>query len=509
MSEELKKHIDKILKRKLKVAKSLGVANLPTVGEGQSEEVDYYKWLQQLTSQKMEWVHPRSEEQADLVDILSCDVLYKQSFKSLCDTDHPAAIESLEKIGLDNEQSTTILQAVKEWDELILEYCDLFKDELKSDGDTLIEVQKKITEMSIDSAQGTVISHSAKMTNPACKFPKIYSISAGAVDGFVRTGNAVVDFDMHINATKLKVFKFLSLCIGGKRVFDLINENNTACLSQTFLAKEKDAELWVENFKSAVNSQDYRTHHAIKQVYFPIEGNYHQLSIVTPSGLVFSLKEKIDFVNGRSKDAFIGKKAQKSNSYSKNGFSSLSNLTVTKHGGDHPKNISGLNNKYQTYYLLQSAPPKLKNRGIHFPKSDFFNQTVNYFQCKSQFHHLHKLFSRDDNNMHIRTERDEYYQSIIDHIIEKMWQVRSVSSEQYNPVINQLPAAQTTWLCEHEEVLSLRETTDDWLDVIMQSIVTFLFHGYEKVLGKKAIKFSDVEHKHLHKAVIQNKEALR
>jgi CRISPR-associated protein Csy1 len=111
--------------------------------------------------------------------------------------------------------------------------------------------------------------------------------------------------------------------------------------------------------------------------------------------------------------------------------------------------------------------------------------------------------------MHIRTERDEYYQSVIDHIIEKMWLVRSVALDQYNPATNQLSSAQTKWLCEQEDVKELRETTDDWLDEIVKSVTTFLFHGYEKILGKKAIKFSDVEHKHMHKVVLLNKEALR
>ena len=111
--------------------------------------------------------------------------------------------------------------------------------------------------------------------------------------------------------------------------------------------------------------------------------------------------------------------------------------------------------------------------------------------------------------MHIRAERDEYYQSVIDHIIEKMWQVRSIALEQYNPSVNQLQLSQKKWLCEDEASKTLRDTTDDWLDEIVKSVTTFLFYGYEKILGKKAIKFSDAEHKHMQKLVLLNKEALR
>jgi CRISPR-associated protein Csy1 len=111
--------------------------------------------------------------------------------------------------------------------------------------------------------------------------------------------------------------------------------------------------------------------------------------------------------------------------------------------------------------------------------------------------------------MHIRVERDEYYQNVIDHIIEKMWQVRSIALEQYNPSVNQLQSSQKAWLCEDEASKTLRDTTDEWFDGIVKSVSTFLFYGYEKILGKKAIKFSDSEHKHIQQLVLLNKEALR
>jgi CRISPR-associated protein Csy1 len=109
--------------------------------------------------------------------------------------------------------------------------------------------------------------------------------------------------------------------------------------------------------------------------------------------------------------------------------------------------------------------------------------------------------------MHVRAQRDEYYQDVIDHVIEKMWQIRSVALAQYIQKNSQLSAAQTTWLSDQTQLL--RETTDDWLDDICNAITTFLFHGYEKVVGKKAIKLGDAEHKQMKKIVNKNKEALR
>jgi CRISPR-associated protein Csy1 len=510
MIDDFKKYIDTLIKRKLKESNgSYEKAGIPILVNEKMVEVDYALWLNSLFSQKIESIHPFNESHRDLVEILNFDVLYKQNFKSLCDIGHPAANESLAKFGVEDCTINSIIKSVEQFDCLLLDYFELFRDELMVHENSLIEVHKKITELSIDSGQGSIISHSAKMTNPACRYPRISVNASSAPDGFIRTGNSVVDFDIHINATKLKVFKFLSLKLNGVYFLDLIKEGNVEVISKVLLANETVVREWVSNFKIAINQQDNRTHVAIKQVYFPVDGDYHQLSVLTPSGLVFSLKNKIDNIIDRSKEAYIGKIAKKNNLYCKSGYSSISNLTVTRHGGEHPKNISGLNNKYQTYYLLSSSPPQLKNRSIHFPQTDFFSQTVNYFQCKQQFYQLHNLYSRDDNNMHIRADRDAYYQSVIDHIIEKMWQVRSVAAEQYIPAADQLSAAQRTWLSEQDDSKVLRETTDDWLDAIVKSVTIFVFHGYEKILGQKAIKLSETEYKQMQKLVLINKEALR
>jgi CRISPR-associated protein Csy1 len=109
--------------------------------------------------------------------------------------------------------------------------------------------------------------------------------------------------------------------------------------------------------------------------------------------------------------------------------------------------------------------------------------------------------------MHVRAERDDFYQSVIDYVIEKMWQIRSVALEQYREETNQLQKAQKIWLCDQHEELRMLE--DDWLDIILKGITTFLFHGYEKILDKKSIKLGDAEYKHMQNIVTKNKEALR
>ncbi|MEW6587165.1 MAG: type I-F CRISPR-associated protein Csy1, partial [Nitrospirota bacterium] len=234
---------------------------------------------------------------------------------------------------------------------------------------------------------------------------------------------------------------------------------------------------------------------------------YHLLSILTPSGLVFSLKEKIDDINDRSPDAYSGKRLKKDNKYSQTGFSTVPNLTMTRHGGEHPKNISGLNNKYQSYYLLQSTPPILPKRDIRFPKQNFFAESFRYYEYREVFDALHKLFKTDYNNLRIREGRDYRLQDLMDRIIDKMWAVRAVSNEQYRSKNSQLKPHQRTWLCD--EFKENREEENDWLDKLCNEIARWIVLTYEKLLGQQAYKLGEPERLHIHGIVAENREALR
>lgn len=335
----------------------------------------------------------------------------------------------------------------------------------------------------------------------------IISKSNFGCDGFLRSGNAEVVIDSIGNAGELDVDEFLNIpMIDGKSILSHL-EMNSVYIQGIFSIETSDYQSIRSGLLAMIKSDGaVETSSKVKQVYFPVVDGYHLLSLLTPSGLIFELKKRCRL----SDDEKIVRDKKKAGEFHAVGFRQIVDITVIGYGGANPWNISLLNkNNYGQSYLLLSAPPELKSRDIHFPQSDFFGQTVNYYQCKHQFYQLHKLYSRDENNMHIRAEREEYYQSVIDHIIEKMWQVRSVAIEQYNPTLNQLSSAQKTWLCEQEEIKVLRNTTDDWLDDVVKSITTFVFHGYEKILGKKAIKFGDAEHKHMQKLVLANREALR
>lgn len=372
------------------------------------------------------------------------------------------------------------------------------------------------------STHPCTFSHPSARKNKNGYVTSIIAHSEKANDGFLRSGNVEVAADALGNAAALDVYKFLTLVMadGETLIQHLARDSEQAVNLLATSSKETYPDyltLKQAFLAMTATSSESITSSKIKQVYFPLNRDnsvnghlasieYHQLSLLTASGIVFELRQRLDAMRfGETiKEA---RDKRKTNQFHQ-GYKEIYNLTTIGYGGTKPQNISVLNNQNGgKAHLLLSLPPNLKNRDIHFPHSDFFSQTLRYAQCKNQFQALHQLYRGDDNNMHIRAQRDDYYQSVIDHVIERMWQVRSVAQAQFRREDSLLPTVQQTWLCEHTKIL--RETTDDWLDVICNAITGFLFHGYEKTLGSKAIKFGDAEYRQMQKIVLSNKEALR
>lgn len=374
------------------------------------------------------------------------------------------------------------------------------------------------------AGQISISTHPCTFTHPSARKNKngyVTSVIANGLpsnDGFLRSGNVNVAADALGNAAALDVYKFLNLVMeDGQTLIQHLGQDSELAMELFTLENAEESqnyEALKHGFLAMISAVGTSiTSSKIKQVYFPVtidqsDNNYHLLSTLTASGILFELRKRLDAM--RFGDEIKIAREKKRNNQQHEDFKEIYGLTTIGFGGTKPQNISVLNSQNGgKAHMFMCVPPQLKKRNTHFPYSDFFSQTVNYFQCKFQFHQLHKLYISHDNNMEIRIQRDAYYQSVVDHIIEKMWQVRSVAIEQYRETADQLPAAQKTWLCEQQEAKTLRDDTDEWLDAIVGSIISFLFHGYEKILGKKSVKLGEDEHLHMKNLVIKNREALR
>jgi len=221
---------------------------------------------------------------------------------------------------------------------------------------------------------------------------------------------------------------------------------------------------------------------------------------------MFKLKERINVMrfSDQAKQAREDRRHQVHNEH---GFDELYNLAVIGFGGTKPQNISVLNSQNGgTAYLLPSLPPQLEVRAIQPPKTGFFKDSLYFKHYQDSFKALHRLLAVNHNNIDIRDGRDYWIESIVEQVIEKVWQLRQLDigwSETTN-----LPPAEKIWL--DAAYLEQRENEDDWLDDIIRSLTDWFRIAYEKTVGKdKAIFLGDVELAHVREVLTAMREDLR
>ncbi len=356
------------------------------------------------------------------------------------------------------------------------------------------------------TGQLSLVSHPSKFTHPSAKTSSIISQSEYREDGFLRSGNANSELDVFGNAAAMDVYKFLSLILAdGKTVLTHLEENTDLIQKQLKLASISFDELR-NNFLAIKQdkSSKVRTSGQVKQVYFPVADDYHLLSVLTPSGLIFALKEKIQNIRF-SEQTKLAREAEKNGAFNEQGFDELYNLTIMGFGGTKPQNISVLNNKFHgETYLLPCIPPQFKKRDVEPPHSDFFKNSIYPRLYKDSFQVFHRLLIAKHNNINIRDGRDNVIGFVMDKIIERSWQLRQLDagwSEKTN-----LPIYQRIWL--DDAFLEERGNSDEWLTRVIKELAHWFLDGYKKVIGKDAELLGDEELREIRTLIEENQDGL-
>ncbi|WP_086981311.1 type I-F CRISPR-associated protein Csy1 [Vibrio aphrogenes] len=363
------------------------------------------------------------------------------------------------------------------------------------------------------AGQISISTHPCTFSHPSARKNKNGYVSSVLAeidrieDGFLKTGNVVVTTDALGNAAALDVYKFLTLSMhDGVDLLTHIQQETE--LAQTLLTIQSTNYQELRNgFLAMIESaSESITSSKIKQVYFPVDDDYHQLSLLTNSGMVYQLRSRLDKLRFSDEVKELRDKKRK-NEFSEQSFSEVYGLTTIGYGGTKPQNISVLNNQNGgKAHLLSSLPPSIEKRNIHFPRSDFFVESFKQYEYADIFKRLHKLFLADYNNIKIRDARDRYLQQIIDLLIEKMWSVRAVS-QQFHADTSSLSSVQRTWL--HNDLANEREKSEQWLDSLVTEISAWLIRSYEQVLAKNAIKLGEAERLFFAEVIERNRGFLK
>jgi len=373
----------------------------------------------------------------------------------------------------------------------------------------LPNASKRAGQISI-STHPCTFSHPSSRKNKNGDVTPIIAENKQRNDGFLRTGNVEVQSDALGNAAALDVHKFLNLKMpDGKLLLEHI-KNDTELAKSLLKIKSKKYEVLKDEFLEMINSSiELVTSSKIKQVYFPVEGSYHQLSILTNSGMVYALRKRLDKIRFGDELKALREKRKK-NEYSEEGYREIYALTTIGYGGTKPQNISVLNSQNGgKSQLLNSMPPELKQRNIRFPKVDFFSESINPWKFKSTFDALHNIFKVPNySNEAMRNARKHHYEQLTEKVIEQMWSVRLVEEEQYYGKNSKLKSHQEIWLLNENS--RTRDDENEWLDVIIKEIALWILSSYKKILKKSAIDVNGTEElKDIQNIVQQSKEALR
>lgn len=356
------------------------------------------------------------------------------------------------------------------------------------------------------TGQLALVSHPGKFSHPSAKTSTIIADCSKQEDGFLRSGNTTSELDVLGNAAAMDVYKFLSIKLeDGKTILQHLEEGTETIKHELGSNFEEVSENFLAIKRQMTESV---THGLVKQVYFPVDEGYHLLSILTPSGLMFELRNRIHEIrfSEKTKEARDSRKKQV---YHERGFEELYDLSMVGYGGTKPQNISALNNTYGgKSYLLHSAPPSLKRQFQRLPKHNFFVESLYPQRFKNDLKAFHGLLKTDYNNINIRQGRDRRIQLLIEQVIEVMWTMRlhdpgwSLKEAHEN-----LPHYQKIWLDQGNE--EEREKDDAWLDKILSDFARWFVFAYEKVIGKQAILLADDELLHIKNVIEQNKEDLQ
>lgn len=187
-------------------------------------------------------------------------------------------------------------------------------------------------------------------------------------DGFLRSGNIQTEPDALGNAAALDIYRFLMLKMQDNRTL-LTHIDEESSLAKSLLSHGDYSVLRKGFLQVVTGKKSAVTSSKVKQVYFPVfdniaGDNYHLLSVLTPSGILFELRRRIEFIRRSAVDK-IEQNKNKNNKRNIESLRTIDGVTIIRFGGGKPQNISVFNNDNAgKACLLLSVPPGFKCQEI-------------------------------------------------------------------------------------------------------------------------------------------------
>lgn len=373
---------------------------------------------------------------------------------------------------------------------------------LKQKADEQFSMRNWIGNASLRAKQLHVVTHVAKLSHPDAKASAFVASCSKRNDGYLRTGNIDYQTDVYGNAAALDVYNFLALDLRDHLSILEAFERRDLELVDFIRNLELDFETLRENFLKKNDEAAPQTSSLIKQVYFPIgENKYHLLSIVSPTGMMAQLNQRIRTIRETTKES---REKFKDSDCQEVSYEQLTNLTKIGFGGSKPQNISSINNQeHGVFFLLPSLPPQLPQKHLRLPTEDFFKQSI-FFKnplFMYEFEALERWLNSSLNNQMSRQSIRYHIDNLIDRIL-LMAQPYQALEAGWTEAKTGLPIYQKIWLDRAFEMQ--HQNQDEWRDKLADRITLWMIDSWERVSHRK--RFGDNEIEEIKHMILSQKE---
>lgn len=360
------------------------------------------------------------------------------------------------------------------------------------------ELESWLIDASSRAKQLSLTSHPAKFIHPNAKASSIIVDIKGGNDGFLRSGNVEVELDVFGNAAALDVEKFLRVTLEDNKTVLQHLDAKTEIIKNQFKTKNTNFEEIRNGFMHIKHSVLEQTSEKLKQVYFPVNDDYHLLSILNASGIMYKLKERINGLRFSEENKILREELKKAKPIEGTGkFTEIYGLTSIGFGGTKPQNISTLNNQNGgVSFLLSSMPPILEKRQTQPPKQNFFENCLWAGLFKRDFDQFHKVLSWRKNNLEIRDMRDGIVlnsMTKLKRLIEKIRDIGAGWSDTETYV--DLPLWQKIWLDDrYVEIRNDNKQNADYLTNAQGYFANWFIGNYKlSIKNNKLLGDDDIE----------------
>ncbi|WP_273061640.1 type I-F CRISPR-associated protein Csy1 [Colibacter massiliensis] len=316
------------------------------------------------------------------------------------------------------------------------------------------------------------VTHVGKFSHPETDVVYLYTGMKTSCKEYVTSDT--VDYPTDIsydNAIVISSGMLLDLALeDGKRMLDHVLTQDLA-VKAIIENLGGNYQLLYSNVKKMGNLSFEYSDGRLKQVYFPINKDYHLLTVLPSSGILIELYKRIQRMQKQESE----KKEEKR-------YSKLLNLTTMSIGGDNPRNISLFNHQNRgNVTLLASLPPDLVKRTIRLPKQNFWNEAIPYNQYIDLFYALHEIFLLEQNNLRIRKKRDVIVAAIIDVVMcIRLQLLQEPEGWSDRTTYKHLPLHQKKWL---DRKYDKNETQEGQIQKLSDEFSRWLIKTYERIVN--------------------------